>query len=126
MEAPCDLHTVCETHSFRRAADRAGLSREEVEDLVTYLAANPMAGNEMPGTGGCRKVRLAGRGKGKSGGYRSITFYSGKTIPLFLITVFSKGERADLSPKERGQLAAMTKALVAAYSTRVVRGKIPS
>ena len=121
-----NLHTVCETHSFRRAADHAGLTREEVEDLVTYVDANPMAGHEIPGTGGCRKFRVAGRGKGKSGGYRTITFYSGKTIPVFLITIFSKGERADLSPKERNQLAAMTKALVAEYSTRVIRGKIPS
>lgn len=80
----------------------------------------------MPGTGGCRKFRLAGRGKGKSGGYRTITFYSGPTIPVFLIAIFSKGERADLSQKERNQLAAMTKALVAEYSTRVIQGKIPS
>lgn len=121
-----NLHTVCETHSFRRAAGHAGLTREEVEDLVTYLAANPMAGNEMPGTGGCRKFRLAGRGKGKSGGYRTITFYSGKMIPIFLIPIFSKGERADLSQNERGQLAAITKALVAEYSTRVIQGKMPS
>jgi hypothetical protein len=121
-----NLHTVCETHSFRRAANHAGLTREEVEDLVTYLAANPMAGNEMPGTCGCRKFRLAGRGKGKSGGYRTITFYSGPMIPVFLITIFSKGERADLSQKERNQLAAMTRDLVAEYSTRVIQGKIPS
>ena len=121
-----NLHTVCQTHNFLRAANHAGLTRGEVEDLVTYLAANPMAGAEMPGTGGCRKLRLAGRGKGKSRGYRTITFYSGKTIPLFLITIFSKGERADLSPKERNHLATMTKALVAEYSTRVIRGKIPS
>ena len=86
-----NLHTVCETHSFRRAANHAGLTREEVEDLVTYLAANPMAGDEMSGTGGCRKFRLAGRGKGKSGGYRTITFYSGPMIPVFLITIFSRG-----------------------------------
>ena len=121
-----NLLTVCETHSFRRAANHAGLTREEVENLVTYLAANPMVGDEMPGTGGCRKFRLAGRGKGKSGGYRTITFYSGPTIPVFLIAIFSKGERADLSQKERNQLAAMTKALVAEYSTRVIQGKIPS
>lgn len=85
-----------------------------------------MAGDEMPGTGGCRKFRLAGRGKGKSGGCRTITFYSGPTIPVFPIAIFSKGERADLSQKERNQLAAMTKALVAEYSTRVIQGKIPA
>ncbi|MCX7304421.1 MAG: hypothetical protein NTV73_08780 [Hyphomicrobiales bacterium] len=33
-------------------------------------------GDIMPGTGGARKLRFAGRGKGKSGGYRIITFYA--------------------------------------------------
>jgi hypothetical protein len=37
-------------------------------------------------------------------------------MPLFLITVFSKGERADLSQKERNQLAAIAKALVDEHS----------
>ncbi len=80
----------------------------------------------MPGTGGCRKFRVAGRGKGKRGGYRTITFYSGPMIPVFLITIFAKGERADLSQKERNQLATITKALVAEYSTRVLKGKLSS
>jgi hypothetical protein len=47
----------------------------------------------IPGTGGARKVRFAGRGKGKSGGYRVITFYSGPEVPVFLITLFAKGRR---------------------------------
>lgn len=115
------MHTVCETHSFRRAADGAGMSQEEVESLITYLSANPTAGEEMPGTGGCRKLRVAGRGKGKSGGYRSITFYSGEMMPVFLLTVFSKGEKANLSKKERNQLAVFTRAIVADYEARVVK-----
>src|SRR6516162_9126260 len=53
------------------------MTDDEIADLVSFLAENPMAGDEMTGTGGCRKLRLAGRGKGKSGGYRTITFYSG-------------------------------------------------
>jgi hypothetical protein len=40
-------------------------------------------------------LRVAGRGKGKSGGYRAITFYSGTALPVFLITVFGKGEKAN-------------------------------
>jgi hypothetical protein len=77
---------------FEKAADDAGMSEEEIEDLISYLAENPMAGDEMEGTGGCRKVRVAGRGKGKSGGYRTVTFYSGENLAVFLITVFGKGE----------------------------------
>jgi len=58
----------------------------------------------MVGTGGARKVRFAGRGKGKSGGYRVITFFGGDDIPVFLLNVFSKGERANLSKTERNEL----------------------
>lgn len=75
----------------------------------------------MQGTGGCRKLRLAGRGKGKSGGYRTITFFGGDDLPVFLITVFSKGERANLSKAERNALLGLTKKIVATYEARVVK-----
>jgi hypothetical protein len=64
----CDLHTVCELPAFGRAAERAGMSEEAISDLISFLAENPKAGDEIVGTGGCGKVRIAGRGKGKSGG----------------------------------------------------------
>ncbi len=73
------MHTVCELKSFRRDAAASGMAQEEIDDLVDTLSHNPTAGDEIQGTGGCRKVRVAGRGKGKSGGYRAITFYSGRT-----------------------------------------------
>ncbi len=114
------MHCVSQTPAFVRAAADAGMSEEEVESLVDYLAANPMAGDEIQGTGGCRKVRWAGRGRGKSGGYRTITFYSGEHIPVFLLTAFSKGERANLSQAERNALAQITKKLLDAYCDRVV------
>jgi hypothetical protein len=49
-----------------------------------------------------------------------ITFYSGAELPVFLVTVFSKGEQADLSQGERNALAAMTKTLKDAYRGKVV------
>jgi mRNA-degrading endonuclease RelE of RelBE toxin-antitoxin system len=54
------------------------------------MALHPDAGDIMPGTGGARKVRFSGRGKGKSGGYRVITFFAADDIPVFLIDVYSK------------------------------------
>jgi hypothetical protein len=113
------MHTVAELLSFSRAAERVGMSHDEITDLVSFLAENPMAGDEVPGTGGCRKLRLAGRGKGKSGGYRTITFYSGESIPVYLITVFSKGVRVNLSKKERNQLGKITKLIVEEHQERV-------
>jgi hypothetical protein len=115
------MHTVVLTHAFVRAAEQSGISEGEIDDLVAYIAANPDAGEAMAGTGGFRKLRFAGRGKGKSGGYRTITFYSGVDIPVYLITVFSKGEKSNLSKRERNQLKAYGKELVEEYRGRVVK-----
>lgn len=115
------MHAVCETHAFRRAASEAGLTPDEVVKIVDYLAANPTAGEEMPGTGGCRKVRFAGRGKGKSGGYRTVTFYTGETMPVFLITVFAKGERSNLSMRERNSLREITRQIASEYQRRIAK-----
>lgn len=58
----------------------------------------------MSGTGGARKLRFAGRGKGKSGGYRIITFYADAGIPVFLLDVYSKDSQANLTKAERNEL----------------------
>ena len=102
------MHTVAETQSFRRAAKAVDMSDDEIAALVSFIAENPMAGDEIVGTGGCRKIRFAGRGKGKSGGYRTITFYSGKGVPVFLLTVFAKGEKVNLTKSERNSLRELT------------------
>ncbi len=115
------MHTVCELQSFQRAAADEGMTEIEVRALIDHLAANPTAGDVMQGTGGCRKLRWAVKGKGKRGGYRTITFYSGDDLPVFLITVFSKGERANLSQAEQNALARMTKAIADEYRNRVVK-----
>ena len=73
----------------------------------------------MVGTGGCRKVRFAGRGHGKRGGYRTVTFYSGETMPVFLITVFAKGEKSTLTGKEAAGLKALTKLIVDEYKKKI-------
>src|SRR4051794_26045568 len=115
------MHGVCQTHAFNRAAAQAGMSEDDITELVLFLAENPTAGDEIAGTGGCRKLRVAGRGKGKSGGYRTITFFSGEVFPVFLITVFSKAEKANLSPAERNGLRTITKAIVQEYARKSPR-----
>ena len=59
------------------------------------------------------------RGKGKSGGYRTITFYSGAIMPVYLLTVFGKGEKTNLSDAECNTLRALTKALTAEHKDAV-------
>ncbi|WP_414716216.1 MULTISPECIES: type II toxin-antitoxin system RelE/ParE family toxin [unclassified Thalassolituus] len=67
-----------------------------------------MAGDILQGTGGIRKLRWSAQGRGKSGGARVVYFYHNGTMPLFLLTVFGKGEKANLSKAERNDLARLT------------------
>jgi hypothetical protein len=119
------LQTIVETPEFRRRA-RGLVGEIERDALIDHLAANPESGAVMPGTGGARKVRWAARGKGKSGGVRVITFYSGSQVPLFLLTVFGKGEKADLTAAERNELRKALGDLIATYqrgARRHVQGR---
>lgn len=84
------------------------MGEEEREALVGIIANNPTAGDLMQGTGGCRKLRFKKPGTGKSGGYRIITYFGGDDIPVFLLTVFGKNERANLNKAERNALANLT------------------
>jgi hypothetical protein len=105
------VHTVIETNAYLVAAKDAGMSDDERTSIVDLIAAYPEAGDIMPGCGGARKLRVARPGKGKSGGYRVITYFAGTDIPVFLLTVFGKNEKANLSKAERNALAALTKRL---------------
>jgi hypothetical protein len=102
------MHTVIETKPYLTAADAAGMTETERERVVMFLAENPEAGDIMRESGGCRKIRIAKDGSGKSGGYRIITWFGGKDIPVFLLTVFAKGKKANLSDGECNALAKLT------------------
>ncbi len=65
------MQTVLLTPTFERQAKAAELSEDDVAAIVSALAADPLAGDLVAGTGGARKVRLARSGSGKSGGYSS-------------------------------------------------------
>ena len=109
------MHTVVETPSFIASAKAEGMTEGEVRAAVDAIASNPQLGDPIVGTGGCRKFRLAGKGKGKSGGYRIVSFYSGPALPVFLVAVLAKGSRANFSKAERNEMARMVKAIVRAF-----------
>ena len=79
------------------------------------MATHAKTGDLMTGTGGIRKIRWSAQGKGKSGGVRVIYYYYNKSIPLFLLTAFGKGEKANLSKAERNELAKLTKLMRDSY-----------
>ena len=69
----------------------------------------------MPGTGGARKLWWGAKGRGKRGGARVITYYGGPHLPVFLMAVFAKGERADLTKAERNDLREVLASLATEY-----------
>ena len=108
------MQTIVELPEFLRKS-QSWLSSDEKLSLINYLAAHPQSGDLMQGTGGIRKLRWAAQGKGKSGGVRVIYYYHNGSIPLFLLTVFGKGEKANLSKSERNDLSKFTGLLLSQY-----------
>ncbi|MGH6952375.1 MAG: type II toxin-antitoxin system RelE/ParE family toxin [Vitreimonas sp.] len=95
---PEPLHTVAETPEFLRKAAAAGMGEEERGAIVRAIAANPKAGDLVPGSGGVFKRRFAGRGRGKSGGYRTMVAYLGPDAPAYALSLLSTGERDNSAP----------------------------
>lgn len=112
--------TVIETPGFLRDA-AAALSAEERTEVISFLAANPDAGDIMPGTGGGRKLRWRARGRGTRGGVRVIYYYHNESLPLFLLNVFAKNEKANLTKAERNEIQALLPRLVAGYRKRMAQ-----
>jgi hypothetical protein len=98
------MHAVVQTSTFLADGKAAGLNDSELADIAALIARDPKAGEIIVGTGGARKVRIPGKGKGKSGGYRIIAFYAADDVPVFLLKLVSKGRRADISQAERNEL----------------------
>lgn len=108
------MQTVVELPEFQRRA-AALLSTSEKQGIIDYLAAHPRSGVVMTGTGGIRKFRWASGNKGKSGGVRVVYFYHSGSMPLFLLTLFGKGDKENLSKAERNELAKLAALLVKSY-----------
>ncbi len=106
------LMTVIETPEFIKDVKRSSMSVEEHRELINFLAANPTAGVLLEGTGGIRKVRFAGGGRGKSGSYRVVYYYHDKSIPLFALNIFSKKDKANLTKAERNMMKKLVQILV--------------
>lgn len=98
------MFCVLQMDEFISSAEDLGLTENEVHKIVDTLSSNPHIGDPIPGTGGARKWRVAAGQKGKSGGYRVISYFAGDDIPVFLLDIFAKTEKINLSQKERNVL----------------------
>jgi hypothetical protein len=94
---------VVETPSYLALAGKL-FSERERDDIVAMLAENPECGDVMSGTGGFRKVRVSRQGMGKSGGARVVYIWRNDKFLVFLISVFPKNKKANLTKAERNTL----------------------
>jgi len=77
------------------------------------IAAAPTAGPVVPGTGGARKARAARGGRGKSGGARIIYYVMTKRGVIYLLDVYAKSEKEDLSDGQKNEIRKRVEALEA-------------
>jgi hypothetical protein len=84
------MHTISETEIFQRYADQVWSEAERIE-FINWIAANPLAGDVIPNSDGCRKVRWSRAGMGKRGGVRVIYFNS-NDAHIWLLIVYAKAK----------------------------------
>lgn len=68
--------------------------------FIDWIAANPTAGDVIPGADGARKVRWGRAGSGKSGGARVIYFNLTEEEVVLLVAMYAKAERTNMNPAE--------------------------
>jgi hypothetical protein len=98
---------------------KAYLTDDDLAAMQRTLLADPDKGDVMPGCGGLRKLRIGDpkRGKGKLGGARVIYLHVAEADVIFLMDVYDKGEREDLTPAQKKIL----KGLADAFKKAAIR-----
>lgn len=111
----CRWHSVgmefIRTQAYLRAMKKADVSERDERRLLEELAAFPRKSVVVPGGGGIRKIRLALGNRGKSAGARVIYFYLEIRGRIYLLTVYAKNVRVNLSESEKEMLKKAVSAL---------------
>jgi hypothetical protein len=109
--------TIAETLTFQRKVGRF-LSSAEKWELIEYLSVQPKAGVLIKGTGGIRKLRWARSGQGKRGGLRVIYYFHSEMMPLYLLSLFGKSEKENISDDEKALMARLVRELTQFWKQR--------
>ncbi|HCY77037.1 MAG TPA: hypothetical protein DHV28_14035 [Ignavibacteriales bacterium] len=87
---------IIETSIFTKNVKNL-LSDDEYRLLQNALIKNPEIGKVMKGTGGLRKVRWGIKGKGKSGGIRTIYYWFKANEIILMLLIYQKNEQDNLT-----------------------------
>ena len=94
------MRTVIETPTFQKQA-AALWTDDEREAFIDFIAADPDAGDVIPGADGARKLRWQRPGMGKrGGGARVIYFHLVADQVVLLVMVYAKAQRKNVKPKD--------------------------
>ncbi len=93
------MFTVIETPTFQKQVAGVWTESERLE-FIAHIAANPEAGDVIPGADGARKVRWSVAGKGKRGGARVVYFNLTADEVVLLVAVYAKADKTNILPKE--------------------------
>ena len=85
------------------------LDRESYRLLQLRLVGDPEAGQLIPGTGGLRKIRWQGSGRGKRGGVRVIYYWAVRDAVVLMLLMYGKNEQDDLTPAQKKVLVALVR-----------------
>lgn len=99
-----------ETPTFTRLVTSL-LTDDEYRALQNVLVEDPERGDLIQGGGGIRKLRHAMQGRGKSGGVRAIYYWMKDKHQIYMLVVYPKSRRDDLSDKEVAVLRELVKEL---------------
>jgi len=91
------MRTVIETPTFQKQAEKLWTEAQRLE-FIDWIAANPLAGDVIPGAGGARKVRWGRTGAGKSSGVRVIYFNLTEQGTVVLTMLYAKSDRTNIAP----------------------------
>lgn len=95
------MFTFVELPPFRRYLDSVENGSELLREIQSILIKDPGIGDVIQGTGGIRKMRHRGKGKGKSGGFRVTYLYRQEIEKIYLIVIYAKNEKENLSQEEK-------------------------
>ena len=93
------MRTVIETPTFQKQAEKLWTEGEYL-DFISWIAANPQAGDVIPGAEGARKVRWSRSGTGKSGGARVIYFNLTEDEVVLLVAAYAKSKTSIMTPRQ--------------------------
>ena len=98
------------TRTYERAV-RKLMSEADRQKMEAAIVADPGRAPLLRGTGGIRKLRWAGSGRGKRGGIRTIYFHHAGPEAIYMLTAYAKADRDDLTPADRKTMSRLVAAI---------------